>query len=85
MLTQPSVSKAAVRLGVHQLAVISALKRLRHFAGNPLLVRADSLMVPNDAASLLQPGTLQIPARVASTLLLLTTGRQYCERVVAAH
>jgi DNA-binding transcriptional LysR family regulator len=50
VLTERSVSKAAIRLGMHQPAVSSALKRLRDFAGDPLLVRSGSGMVPTDAA-----------------------------------
>lgn len=50
VLTERSVSKAAIRLGIHQPAVSSALKRLRDFAGDPLLVRSGSGMVPTDVA-----------------------------------
>jgi len=50
VLTERSVSKAAIRLGMHQPAVSGALKRLRDFAGDPLLVRSGSGMVPTDAA-----------------------------------
>ena len=49
VLTERSVSRAAIRLGMHQPAVSSALKRLRDFAGDPLLVRSGSGMVPTDA------------------------------------
>jgi len=49
VLTERSVSKAAVRLGMHQPAVSSALKRLREFAGDPLLVRSGPGMVPTEA------------------------------------
>ncbi len=50
VLTERSVSKAAIRLGMHQPAVSSALKRLRDFAGDALLVRSGSGMVPTDVA-----------------------------------
>jgi DNA-binding transcriptional LysR family regulator len=50
VLTERSVSKAAIRLGMHQPAVSSALKRLRDFAGDPLLVRSGAGMVATDAA-----------------------------------
>ncbi len=50
VLTERSVSKAAIRLGMQQPAVSSALKRLRDFAGDPLLVRSGSGMVPTDVA-----------------------------------
>ena len=50
MLTERSVSKAAIRLGMHQPAVSASLKRLRDFAGDPLLVRSGSGMVPTETA-----------------------------------
>jgi DNA-binding transcriptional LysR family regulator len=50
VLTERSVSKAAIRLGMHQPAVSASLKRLRDFAGDPLLVRSGAGMVPTDAA-----------------------------------
>lgn len=50
VLTERSVSRAAVRLGMHQPAVSGALKRLRALAGDPLLVRAGAAMLPTDAA-----------------------------------
>ncbi len=49
VLTERSVSKAAIRLGMHQPAVSATLKRLRDFAGDPLLVRSGGGMVPTDA------------------------------------
>ncbi len=56
MLTERSVSKAAIRLGMHQPAVSSALKRLRDFSGDPLLVRSGSGMVPTVAGQrMLEP------------------------------
>ena len=50
VLTERSVSKAAVRLGMHQPAVSAALRRLRGLAGDPLLVRSGAGMQPTDAA-----------------------------------
>ncbi|MEP6791874.1 MAG: LysR family transcriptional regulator, partial [Ramlibacter sp.] len=49
VLTERSVSRAALRLGMHQPAVSAALKRLRDLAGDPLLVRSGAGMVPTDA------------------------------------
>jgi len=49
VLTERSVSRAALRLGMHQPAVSAALKRLRTLAGDPLLVRDGARMVPTDA------------------------------------
>jgi len=50
VLTERSVSKAAIRLGMHQPAVSASLKRLRDFSGDPLLVRSGAGMVPTEAA-----------------------------------
>ena len=49
VLSERSVSRAAIRLGMHQPGVSSALKRLRGIAGDPLLVRSGSHMVPTEA------------------------------------
>lgn len=46
VLTERSVSKAALRLGMYQPAVSAALKRLRDLSGDPLLVRSGTGMVP---------------------------------------
>ena len=50
VLIERSVSKAAIRLGMHQPAVSASLKRLRDFSGDPLLVRSGAAMVPTEAA-----------------------------------
>ena len=50
VLTERSVSKAALRLGMHQPAVSTALRRLRGLSGDALLVRSGSGMVPTDTA-----------------------------------
>lgn len=49
VLVERSVSRAALRLGMYQPAVSAALKRLRELAGDPLLVRSGSGMVPTVA------------------------------------
>ncbi len=49
VLTERSVSRAALQLGMHQPAVSTALKRLRELAGDPLLVRSGPGMVPTEA------------------------------------
>jgi DNA-binding transcriptional LysR family regulator len=49
VLTERSVSRAAIRLGMYQPAVSAALKRLRELASDPLLVRSGLGMVPTDA------------------------------------
>lgn len=48
VLTERSVSRAALRLGMHQPAVSAALRRLREIARDPLLVRSGAKMVPTD-------------------------------------
>ena len=50
VLTERSVSRAAIRLGMYQPAVSASLKRLRELSGDPLLVRSGSGMVPTDVA-----------------------------------
>jgi DNA-binding transcriptional LysR family regulator len=49
VLTERSVSKAALKLGMYQPAVSASLKRLRELAGDPLVVRSGAGMVPTDA------------------------------------
>ena len=49
VLTERSVSRAALKLGMYQPAVSAALKRLRELAGDPLVVRSGAAMVPTDA------------------------------------
>lgn len=48
VLTERSVSRAALRLGMHQPAVSAVLRRLRAIVRDPLLVRSGSTMVPTD-------------------------------------
>lgn len=50
VITERSVSRAAIRLGLSQPAVSAQLKRLRALCGDPLLVRSGSGMAPTDAA-----------------------------------
>ena len=50
VLTERSVSRAAIRLGMYQPAVSAALKRLHDLSGDPLPMRSGSGMVPTDAA-----------------------------------
>jgi DNA-binding transcriptional LysR family regulator len=49
VLTERSVSRAAMKLGMYQPAVSASLKRLRELAGDPLLVRSGAMMVPTEA------------------------------------
>ncbi|MBS0609268.1 MAG: LysR family transcriptional regulator [Proteobacteria bacterium] len=67
VLTERSVSRAALRLGMHQPAVSTALKRLRELSGDPLLVRNGAHMVPTEAGQrMLEPAANVL--RAAETL-----------------
>ncbi len=48
LLTEQSVSRAAVRLGLSQPALSNALRKLRDLAGDPILVRSKNGMVPTE-------------------------------------
>lgn len=56
LLTEGSVSRAALRLDLSQPAVSTALKRLRDITGDKLLVRSRNAMIPTErGAALLEP------------------------------
>ena len=56
VISERSVSKAALRLATTQPAVSAQLKRLRDLTGDPLLVRSGHGMAPTDVAlQLLEP------------------------------
>jgi DNA-binding transcriptional LysR family regulator len=56
VITERSVSRAAVKLASHQPAVSAQLRRLRELTGDPLLVRAGQQMMPTETAlALLEP------------------------------
>ena len=58
LITERSVSRAAMRLQSTQPAVSAQLKRLRALTGDPLLVRAGNNIAPTDTAlRLLDPAT----------------------------
>ena len=58
LISERSVSRAAMRLQSTQPAVSAQLKRLRALTGDPLLVRAGNAMAPTDTAlRLLEPAT----------------------------
>ncbi|MDE2629347.1 MAG: LysR family transcriptional regulator, partial [Burkholderiales bacterium] len=58
LITERSVSRAAMRLQSTQPAVSAQLKRLRALTGDPLLVRAGNAMAPTETAlRLLDPAT----------------------------
>ena len=58
LITERSVSRAAMRLQSTQPAVSAQLKRLRSLTGDPLLVRTGNSMAPTETAlRLLEPAT----------------------------
>ncbi|MGM9490930.1 LysR family transcriptional regulator [Ideonella sp. YS5] len=77
VISERSVSRAAMRLGSTQPQVSTQLRRLRSLTGDPLLVRSGTGMVPTDAAlSLLAPA--QRLLREAETLFGPTrAGRRF--------
>jgi len=61
VLTESSVSRAALRLGMHQPAVSAALRRLREMTSDPLLVRAGTGMVPTpNGLRMIEPAALML-------------------------
>ncbi len=60
VITERSVSRAALRLSTSQPAVSSQLKRLRGLIGDPLLVRAGTGMAPTAVALSLLPAAAQV-------------------------
>jgi len=48
LLTEQSVSKAAIKLGLSQPALSNSLRRLRDITGDPILVRSKTGMVPTE-------------------------------------
>ncbi len=60
VITERSVSRAALRLSTSQPAVSGQLKRLRGLIGDPLLVRAGAGMAPTAVALALLPAAAQV-------------------------
>lgn len=60
LMSEQSVTKAAVRLGVGQSAVSQNLNRLRELFSDPLLLRSGGRMVPTDRALDLEPSIRQL-------------------------
>jgi len=60
VITERSVSRAALRLHSSQPAVSGQLKRLRGLIGDPLLVRAGNGMAPTEVALALLPAAAQV-------------------------
>jgi DNA-binding transcriptional LysR family regulator len=81
VLTERSVSRAALRLGMYQPAVSAALKRLREFSGDPLLVRSGAGMVPTDAGlRMIEPS-----AAILRAAEVLFTGARGFDAQTSAH
>lgn len=80
VLTERSVSKAALRLGMHQPQVSAALKRLRDVAGDPLLVRSGAAMVPTDAGLRMVEASASI---LHAAEMLFTEARGFDPRTAA--
>ena len=71
VITECSVSKAALRLQSSQPAVSTQLKRLREITGDPLLVRCGQAMAPTDVAlSLLEPAIIVVMGGVVAMIVL---------------
>ncbi|TSE26100.1 HTH-type transcriptional regulator SyrM 1 [Tepidimonas sediminis] len=68
VLTERSVTRAAVRLGMHQPAVSAALRRLRRLTGDALLVRGGAGLVPTAVAQRMLAPAAEI-LRQADTML----------------
>jgi DNA-binding transcriptional LysR family regulator len=80
VLMERNVSRAAVRLGMHQPAVSAALKRLRDLAEDPLLVRSGAGMIPTDAGQrMLEPA-----ARILQAAEMLFTDARGFDPATAA-
>ena len=60
VITERSVSRAALRLQTSQPALSGQLKRLRALIGDPLLVRAGNAMAPTAVALQLMPAAAQV-------------------------
>lgn len=70
VLTEKSVSRTALKMGMYQPAVSAALRQLRKILGDPLLVRSGSNMVPTDVGMrLIEPA-----AHVLEAARVLFTG-----------
>lgn len=60
LITERSVSRAALRLQTTQPALSAKLRRLRQLTGDPLLVRSGSSMVPTATALALLPAATEV-------------------------
>jgi DNA-binding transcriptional LysR family regulator len=68
LLTERSVSRAGVRLGLSQPAVSNALGQLRALIGDPLLVRRGGGMIPTERALALVEPVRAAMAAIAQSL-----------------
>lgn len=60
LITERSVSRAALKLGTTQPALSAKLRRLRELTGDPLLVRSGGGMTPTAAAVALMPAATEV-------------------------
>jgi DNA-binding transcriptional LysR family regulator len=70
LLQEHSVSKAAARLNLSQPAVSSALRRLREYFGDEILVTQGKRMVPTPLAQSIAPQVVQILADIEALIAL---------------
>ena len=83
LITERSVSRAAMRLQSTQPAVSAQLKKLRTLTGDPLLVRSGNSMAPTDTALRLlepdeagqQPGAAEVQGQRPADEDLAEAGR----------
>src|SRR5947207_15082213 len=68
LLSEGSVSKAAVRLGLSESAMSRTLARLRESTGDELLVRAGRAMVPTPRALALRDRVKELVGEVGAVL-----------------
>lgn len=68
LLTEPTVTRAARRLGLSQSATSHGLARLRHLLHDPVLVRTPQGMVPTERARALAPEVRAILEQTARAL-----------------
>lgn len=60
LITERSVSRAALKLGTTQPALSAKLRRLRELTGDPLLVRSGGGMTPTATALALMPAATEV-------------------------
>jgi len=77
VISERSVSRAALKLGSTQPQVSAQLKRLRQLTGDALLVRAGTGLVPTDAALTLLPAAERLLCAADQLFGQARTGRDF--------